>query len=73
MRADSFDPTESRPWSRSPSQEAEAAVLRRRRERDDVYKSAEELGVELDEHIAFVAAMRPIASELGLRTRADAA
>ena len=37
--------------------------------RDDVYKGAEELGVDLDEHIAFViAAMRPIASELGLRT-----
>ena len=37
--------------------------------RDDVYKGAEELGVELDEHIAFVtAALRPIAAELGLRT-----
>ena len=34
--------------------------------RDDVFKSAEELGVDLDEHIAFViAAMRPIAAELG--------
>jgi putative nucleotidyltransferase with HDIG domain len=42
--------------------------------RDDVFKSAEELGVELDEHIAFVTeAMRPIAAELGLRTQADAA
>jgi predicted hydrolase (HD superfamily) len=37
--------------------------------RQDVYESAEELGVELDEHIAFVVeAMRPIAGELGLRT-----
>ncbi len=37
--------------------------------RDDVYEGAEELGVDLDEHIAFVvAAMRPIAAELGLRT-----
>jgi putative nucleotidyltransferase with HDIG domain len=37
--------------------------------RDDVYKGAEELGVELNEHIAFVTeAMRPIAGELGLRT-----
>ncbi len=37
--------------------------------REDVYEGAEELGVDLDEHIAFVvAAMRPIASELGLRT-----
>jgi putative nucleotidyltransferase with HDIG domain len=40
--------------------------------RDDVYKSAEELGVDLDEHIAFViGALRPIAGELGLRTAAD--
>jgi putative nucleotidyltransferase with HDIG domain len=37
--------------------------------RDDVYQGAEELGVDLDEHIAFVTeALRPIASELGLRT-----
>ena len=42
--------------------------------RDEVYKSAEDLGVELDEHIAFVIdAMRPIAPELGLRTSADVA
>jgi putative nucleotidyltransferase with HDIG domain len=40
--------------------------------RDDVYKGAEELGVELDDHIRFVIeALRPIASELGLRTAAD--
>ena len=40
--------------------------------REDVYQGAEELGVELDEHIAFViAAMQPIAGELGLRTAAD--
>jgi putative nucleotidyltransferase with HDIG domain len=37
--------------------------------RDDVYKGAEDLGVDLDEHIAFViAAMQPIAGELGLST-----
>ncbi len=37
--------------------------------RDDVYQGAEELGVELDEHIAFVTeALRPIAADLGLRT-----
>src|SRR4249919_1838560 len=37
--------------------------------REDVYEGAEELGVDLDEHIAFViAAMRPISAELGLRT-----
>jgi putative nucleotidyltransferase with HDIG domain len=40
--------------------------------RDDVYKGAELLDVELNEHIAFVTeAMRPIARELGLRTAAD--
>ena len=42
--------------------------------RDDVFKSAEELGVDLDEHIAnVIAALQPIAKELGLRTAADAA
>ena len=42
--------------------------------RDDVYKGAEELGVDLNEHIAFViAAMRPIAADLGLRKAAGAA
>jgi len=36
--------------------------------RADVYEGAEALGVDLNEHIAFVVvAMRPIASELGLR------
>jgi putative nucleotidyltransferase with HDIG domain len=41
--------------------------------RDDVTNGAEELGVDLNEHIAFVTeAMRPIASQLGLRTAADA-
>jgi predicted hydrolase (HD superfamily) len=40
--------------------------------RDDVYKGAEELGVELDDHIRFVIeALRPIAGELGLRTASD--
>ena len=44
------------------AEEARRPLLRLRRDRDDVCKSAEELGVELDEHIAFVtAAMRPIA------------
>src|SRR4051794_16873365 len=41
--------------------------------RDDVYKGAELLEVDLNDHIAFVTeAMRPIAGELGLRTGADA-
>ena len=40
--------------------------------RQDVYEGAEELGVELDDHIRFVIeAMRPIAGELGLRQSAD--
>src|ERR687884_155864 len=35
--------------------------------RDDVYKGAEELGIDLDEHIRnVVAALKPIAGELGL-------
>jgi predicted hydrolase (HD superfamily) len=35
--------------------------------RDDVIEGAAELGVDLDEHIAFViAALRPVAGELGL-------
>ena len=35
--------------------------------RDEVYKGAEELGVELDDHIrTVVAALQPIAAELGL-------
>jgi putative nucleotidyltransferase with HDIG domain len=39
--------------------------------RDEVYRGAEELGLELDQHIAnVVAAMRPIAGDLGLRTAA---
>jgi putative nucleotidyltransferase with HDIG domain len=42
--------------------------------REDVYKGAEELGVELDDHIRFVTeAMRPIAGELGLRQSAEQA
>src|ERR671936_990284 len=42
--------------------------------RDEVYAGAELLGLELDEHISnVVAALQPIAGELGLRTAADAA
>ena len=42
--------------------------------RDEVYAGAELLGLELDEHIAnVIAALQPIAGQLGLRTAADAA
>jgi putative nucleotidyltransferase with HDIG domain len=42
--------------------------------RDEVYAGAELLGLELDEHIRnVIEALRPVASELGLRTAADAA
>src|SRR5215211_3492199 len=42
--------------------------------RDEVYKGAEELGVELDEHIRnVVAALQPIAGELGLKPSETAA
>jgi putative nucleotidyltransferase with HDIG domain len=38
--------------------------------RDDVYRGAEELGVNLDEHIAFViAALTGVASDIGLSDR----
>src|SRR5919109_1051733 len=41
--------------------------------RDEVYAGAELLGVDLDDHIrTVVAAMQPIAEELGLRTAATA-
>ena len=41
--------------------------------RDEVYRGAEELGIELDEHIRnVVAALQPIAGELGLRTSESA-
>jgi putative nucleotidyltransferase with HDIG domain len=42
--------------------------------RDEVYAGAELLGLELDEHIAnVIAALQPIARDLGLRTAEDAA
>jgi len=41
--------------------------------RDEVYAGAELLGLELDDHIRnVIAALQPIAGELGLRTAADA-
>ncbi len=38
--------------------------------RDDIAKGAQDLGVDLDEHIAFiVASMKPVAAQIGLRTK----
>jgi predicted hydrolase (HD superfamily) len=37
--------------------------------RDDIVRGAEELGVDLDEHIAFVVeSMKPVAQQIDLRT-----
>src|SRR5215204_4443150 len=70
VRPDGIDTLEPKSVRKKLKQPSFAAGVNR----DDVFKSAEELGVDLDEHIAFVtAAMRPIAAELGLRTQATAA
>lgn len=46
-----------------------AAAVRR----EDIIRGAEDLGVDLDEHIAFViAALQPLASQLGLQPEATA-
>jgi putative nucleotidyltransferase with HDIG domain len=67
VRPDGIDTLEPRSVRKKLKQPSFAAGVNR----DDVYHGAEELGVELDEHIAFmVDAMRPIAPELGLRTAA---
>jgi putative nucleotidyltransferase with HDIG domain len=69
VRPDGIDTLEPKSVRKKLKQPSFAAGVNR----DDVYKGAEELGVELDEHIAFVTgAMRPLAKQLGLRT-ADAA
>ena len=42
-------------------------------DRDDLIRGAEDLGVDLSEHIAFcIAALQPIAGDLGLQPDADA-
>ena len=70
VRPDGIDTLEPKSVRKKLKQPSFAAGVNR----DDVYKGAEELGVDLDEHIAFVIeAMRPIAPRLGLRTAADAA
>jgi putative nucleotidyltransferase with HDIG domain len=69
VRPDGIDTLEPRSVRKKLRQPSFASGVNR----DDIYASAEELGVDLDEHIAFViAALRPIAKDLGLRTAADA-
>jgi putative nucleotidyltransferase with HDIG domain len=69
VRPDGIETLEPRSVRKKLKQASFAAGVNR----DDVYQGAEELGVDLDEHIAFVVeAMRPIAGELGLRTGAPA-
>jgi putative nucleotidyltransferase with HDIG domain len=68
VRPDGVDTLEPKSVKKKLKQPSFAAGVNR----DDVHKGAEELGVELDDHIRFVIeALRPIAPELGLRTGAD--
>jgi len=68
VRPDGIDTLEPRSVRKKLKQPSFAAGVNR----DEVYQGADELGVDLDEHIAFViAALRPIAPELGLRTAAN--
>ena len=67
VRPDGIDSLEPKSVRKKLKQPSFAAGVHR----DEVYKGAEDLGVELDEHIAFVIeALRPIAPQLGLRTAA---
>jgi putative nucleotidyltransferase with HDIG domain len=68
VRPDGIETLEPRSVKKKLKQPSFAAGVNRQ----DVYEGAEELGVDLDEHIAFVIdALRPIAGELGLRTGAE--
>jgi len=65
VRPDGIDTLEPRSVRKKLKQPSFAAGVNR----NDVVKGAEELGVDLDEHIAFVIqALRPIAPQLALRT-----
>jgi predicted hydrolase (HD superfamily) len=65
VRPDGIETLEPRSVRKKLKQPSFAAGVHR----DEVYRGAEELGLELDQHIAnVVVAMRPIAGELGLRT-----
>jgi putative nucleotidyltransferase with HDIG domain len=67
VRPDGIDTLEPKSVRKKLKQPSFAAGVKR----EDVFKGTEELGVDLDEHIAFmIDALRPIAPELGLRTTA---
>jgi putative nucleotidyltransferase with HDIG domain len=69
VRPDGIETLEARSVRKKLKQPSFAAGVHR----DEVYRGAEELGLDLDEHIAnVVEGMRPIAGQLGLRTGADA-
>jgi putative nucleotidyltransferase with HDIG domain len=69
VRPDGVDTLEPRSVKKKLKQPSFAAGVHR----DEVYKGAELLGLELDEHIRnVVESLRPIAGEIGLRTAADA-
>ena len=69
VRPDGLDGMEPKSVKKKLKQPSFAAGVHR----DEVYAGAELLGLELDEHIAnVVAALRPIAGELGLRTGTEA-
>ena len=66
VRPDGIDTLEAKSVRKKLKQPSFAAGVNR----DDVYNGAEALKVDLDEHIRFVIeALRPIAPELGLRTK----
>jgi putative nucleotidyltransferase with HDIG domain len=65
VRPDGIETLEPRSVKKKLKQPSFAAGVHR----DEVYRGAEELGVDLDEHIAnVIEGMRPIAGHLGLRT-----
>lgn len=65
VRPDGIETLEPRSVKKKLKQPSFAAGVNR----GDVYAGADELGVDLDEHIAFVVeALKPIAPQLGLRT-----
>jgi putative nucleotidyltransferase with HDIG domain len=70
VRPDGIDTLEPRSVRKKLKQPSFAAGVNR----DEVYRGAEGLGLELDQHIAnVIEALRPIAPQLGLRTASDVA